>query len=497
MGHCYDKQLCQERCQECCESETEQDLANPAYSFRPSDETGYVNVGKMVQIETQPVITTRFGNVVEYELPEEFQGFHEEVKNAAKALQPVGDGFDTNTFARIKFVAVGLDRVLYPDGMGNSFTDATPEAREDFEKNVQAFWDITDNGGIAVPVTANTPVLAQMKIDRSLVAWNVQDHPGVFCNGALVLGVDGAVEYSAPVPVILIERLQAWVAGCNGMFKFGGSIHPFAVNLMTKGDVLYLPPQMKNVESQQIAEEWASSQSITNEIADSRFDWRNTPVYQVNLLTKKSQHSLKDDPEKDVDSSIRNIQTALLDSFESNYGKLDLAGCEARHVEATWAETRIVTCGIDKGQSLNRLIHSKSVKERLGEVDVGSNVMVAGESIDDLPLFLEWNEVKDFNGEALKKTPRPALRIIMPHSEDERLLQESNLRNTVPEVIAAIMKQLRFEEKLSMYSIQPYSEVYGLHPRDFDFFAGDDGEQVEIGSPDYGDPADTRNTFVL
>jgi len=226
----------------------------------------------------------------------------------------------------------------------------------------------------------------------------------------------------------------------NGFLEVEGNIYPFAVNCLTKDKVLYLPPGRRAIESQLIADGWASMQLMTSELAEDGFDWESTPVYQVNLLLKNKNDLSKDFSEHlafDVLGEISRIQTALLGELESMHGELSLFGCQGKHVVSPWCETNIVTRGVNKGQSLTRFIHSASVKAKIGAINVGFDVMVAGDAANDLPMFVEWAQVDDFNGEVLKKTERPAIRVIMPDSEDEKLSKESNLRNKVHEVLAA------------------------------------------------------------
>jgi quinol monooxygenase YgiN len=94
---------------------------------------------------------------------------------------------------------------------------------------------------------------------------------------------------------------------------------------------------------------------------------------------------------------------------------------------------------VNKGQSLNRFINSPSVKGVLREVDVGKNVMVAGDAQNDLPMFLGWGQVDEFRGLKLEVTAKPAIRVIMPDAEDEKLLVESNVKNKCHEVLEAVL----------------------------------------------------------
>jgi hypothetical protein len=162
----------------------------------------------------------------------------------------------------------------------------------------------------------------------------------------------------------------------------------------------------------------------------------------VNILLKNKDDLLKEHPALEEESAQRidKIQRALLENLETAVGKLNDAGCLGEHVLSPWCETRIVLRGASKGQSLNRFIHSESVKDKIGLVDVGKGVMVAGNAADDLDMFTEWPQIDDFNGDVLQKTARPAIRVIMPDAEDETLLKEASLSNKIHEVVAAILQ---------------------------------------------------------
>jgi hypothetical protein len=226
----------------------------------------------------------------------------------------------------------------------------------------------------------------------------------------------------------------------DGYFEFEGVKYPFAINLMTKSQVMFIAPGITNLESQAIADGWASMQLMTSETASVAREWDSDPAYQVNILLKSKSDLLKQHPdmEQDAANKIGKIQTALLADIESKIGKLSDYGCQGKHVLAPWCETNIVMSGVNKGQSLNRFIHCTSVVQQLGHVNVATDVIVAGDAANDLPMFLPWGHVDDFNGMALPQTDRPGIRIIMPDAEDDKLTKESNLKNKVWELLAAV-----------------------------------------------------------
>jgi hydroxymethylpyrimidine pyrophosphatase-like HAD family hydrolase len=301
--------------------------------------------------------------------------------------------------------------------------------------------DFLAAGCLALVVTGNSPALAQAKFDRSDTTFKVEEHPGVFCNGALVLGARGSIEYTAPIADALMEKIQKWAFQSNGIVEVDGRKYPFAVNCLTKSQVLHLPLGQAKSESRQIAEGWASMQLTDSISVDREFDWSLDPAFQVNLLLKSRSDLVKEHPDLEADAAtmVGKIQTALLDDLESSIGKISESGYQGKHVLQPWCETNIVRQGVNKGQSLNRFIHCKTVRDTIGQIDVGRQVMVAGDAANDLPMFLEWAQVDDFNGEKLARTSRPAIRAIMPDSDDEKLQVESNVRNKCYEVVQAVL----------------------------------------------------------
>jgi hydroxymethylpyrimidine pyrophosphatase-like HAD family hydrolase len=371
----------------------------------------------------------------------------------------ITEDFNKSVLANIKLLAADLDKTLYPNGMGNSITPPSTEAKEHFARNIRCFMEFMGKGRLAIPVTGNSPVLAQQKFDRSGIIYKVAENPGVFCNGSLVLGVAGALEYSAPVNDTLMRGIESWLSTSNGYHEFEGRKYPFAVNCMTKESVLHLPPGIPNAETKRIADGWASMQLMRGEIAaPGSFDWKNDPAYQVNLLLKSKSDFLNEFPEfeEDFAEAVGKIQKSLLEELQTVVGNLSDGGYQGKHVIAPWLETNIVQQGVNKGQSLNRFIHTQSVMDAIGKVDVGTQVMVAGDAANDLPMFLEWGQVNEYNGKRLSKTEKPAVRMIMPDSEDEKLQMESNVKNKVYEVMEAILEHLTNDsEKKPVKDLEP------------------------------------------
>jgi hydroxymethylpyrimidine pyrophosphatase-like HAD family hydrolase len=359
----------------------------------------------------------------------------------------VTEDFHPALLQDIKLLAADLDKTLYPNGMGNATTPPSAEAKSHFGKNLQCYMDFMETGRyLAIPVTGNSPALAQAKFDRSNVTFNVLKNPGVFCNGALVLGVNGVVEYEAPISESLIKAIQKFAMDGDGFLVVDGRKYPFAINCMTKSQVLYFEPSEPNKQSLAIAEGWATMQLMKNDLAqydwtepDSAI-WKNDPAYQINLLLKSRSDMCKDDPAMEDPALLGKVQAALFEKLQKVTGQVADYGYQGKHVLQPWCETNIVKQGVNKGQSLNRFIHAPSVKGVLGFVDVGKNVMVAGDAQNDLPMFLEWGQVDDFNSAKLAKTAKPAIRMIMPDSEDEKLRVESNVRNKCYEVLEAVLK---------------------------------------------------------
>jgi hydroxymethylpyrimidine pyrophosphatase-like HAD family hydrolase len=333
----------------------------------------------------------------------------------------VTEDFCPDLLQDIKLLAADLDKTLYSNGMGNATTPPSPEAKSDFDKNMECCMDFMKTGKyLAIPVTGNSPALAQAKFDRSTVEFQALKNPGVFCNGALVLGVNGRVEYEAPISESLMKEIQKFAMDGDGFFEFDGHKYPFAINCMTKSQVLYFEPLKKNNHSDAIAEGWAAMQLMKNDLAPKQdvANWKNDPAYQVNLLLKSKSDMIKDDPALEDAALLSKVQAALFEKLQKVTGQLETYGFQGKSVLQPWCETNIVKQGVNKGQSLNRFIHAPSVQGVIGFVDVGKNVMVAGDAQNDLPMFLEWGQVDEFNGAKLAKTAEPAIRMIMPDSED-------------------------------------------------------------------------------
>ncbi len=109
-----------------------------------------------------------------------------------------GDEGDTANLSRIKVVFCDLDNPH----------DGTSES---FERDVRSARRIRGKGVHVVYATRNNLALAQAKFGKMLGV-SLREHPGIYCNGALVLGARGML---AP-PVAITGGCRRLLRPCGG-----------------------------------------------------------------------------------------------------------------------------------------------------------------------------------------------------------------------------------------------------------------------------------------
>jgi hypothetical protein len=137
--------------------------------------------------------------------------------------------------AHISVAACDLDKTLYPP--------AGPQRAKQLCDNVKAVKAFERLGGFVFPVTGNNPPQAQVKFLDSAgrPLRHVSEHPGIFCNGGLVLGprgveierhalgtlqMEGSAWDGAPPTDFVTALLAWWDAPAQATVTRGGQVHP-------------------------------------------------------------------------------------------------------------------------------------------------------------------------------------------------------------------------------------------------------------------------------
>jgi len=102
-------------------------------------------------------------------------------------------------------------------------------------------------------------------------------------------------------------------------------------------------------------------------------------------------------------------------------------GLKITPMKDPWPEVDLCVGGVDKGSALARFLQQPEVLTHLGQPSVQphTHVAVFGDAANDVPMF------RAIGGH------RPALRVGMPHASHDELVQLSNVRAEVSEVLWA------------------------------------------------------------
>ena len=316
----------------------------------------------------------------------------------------------------ILVAACDLDKTMYPPAGANQASQLAA--------NVAAMTRFESLGGFVFPVTGNNPPQAQVKFldTKGVPLRDVSKHPGIFCNGGLVLG-PGGVELERHT----LGKLHVKTSGIDlitALLDFWSSPTHRAL-LKGIGLLFFLPDVLAGYdEAYDHVEGFCDSQRVVpvrrgrKEIIAER-----DRVLQVVLLWPPLA------PGASYDQDVHPWQLSVRAAIEEA-GLADCAGSGASGIKFTpmkepWPEMDLCVGGVDKGSALSRFLQHPDVTAYLGvaRVEPDRHVAVFGDAANDVPMFRAVHGVS------------PALRVAMPHAGHAELLALANVRAEVSEVL--------------------------------------------------------------
>lgn len=319
--------------------------------------------------------------------------------------------------ANIIVAACDLDKTMYPP--------AGPDQARQLALNVAAMVRFEKTGGFVFPVTGNNPPQAQVKFldPNGKPLRDVSKHPGIFCNGGLVLG-PGGVELERHALGKLLLRTSG-VDVVTALLDFWHS--PAQRALVEKIGLLFFFPDVLAGydEAYEHVDAFCASQRVTP-VRRGRAELvaGGKRVLQIVLLFPPLVEGAQ------YEDEVKPWQLRVRGAMEAA-GLADCAGGGASGIKFTpmkdpWPEMDLCVGGVDKGSALSRFLQRAEVCSYLGvrSVEPASHLAVFGDAANDVPMFRAVCGVS------------PALRVAMPHSGHEDLLALANVRAEVSEVLS-------------------------------------------------------------
>merc|ERR1712032_1756246 len=272
---------------------------------------------------------------------------------------------------------------------------------------------------------------------------DVSKNPGIFTNGALVLGPDGQELEKHGLGGLQLSGPEGEAPDfITGLLDFiddashASLVQDVGVCLLTPTDVAGYEAAYSNVE------DYAQSMNVTakplsrTDIIELRREILTLVLLfpAVNIVNGMAS-------QEEYEQMILPRQVRVVEAMERQ--GLMQCGYSANGVEGVgngikvimmkdpWPEVDINVAGVDKGKALNRFLQHESILKHLGidGVDPERQVAVFGDAANDVPMF------RDVGGS------QPALRVRMPHSTDEDLAEIANHSAEVSDVLDMICSQ--------------------------------------------------------
>eukprot|EP00930_Biecheleria_cincta_P035198 TRINITY_DN24223_c0_g1_i1.p1 TRINITY_DN24223_c0_g1~~TRINITY_DN24223_c0_g1_i1.p1 ORF type:complete len:345 (-),score=60.51 TRINITY_DN24223_c0_g1_i1:183-1217(-) len=336
----------------------------------------------------------------------------------------------------ILVAACDLDKTLYPP--------AGPEHQSQLKANLKAMTDFESTGGFVFPVTGNNLLLAQRKMmdpaDPSSMLRELRINPGIYTNGGLVLGPNGKQleKHALGKLQIISESAADSVDFVSAFLDFvdterGDLLKGVGVAVLTPERVAGYDAACSNVDG------YAQSMNISAEgMSREELIKAKDEVLQIVLLFPKllaaDAAGKKEEYEHRVFPWQERVKQSMLDAglmscrYPSGAEDGVGAGIKLTLMKDPWPEIDINVAGVDKGKALSRFLQHPDVLRQLGvaNIDPAKHVAVFGDAANDVPMFQQVGGVL------------PTLRVAMPHADNAELIECSNMRAEVADVLSQI-----------------------------------------------------------
>eukprot|EP00933_Yihiella_yeosuensis_P018319 TRINITY_DN15077_c0_g4_i2.p1 TRINITY_DN15077_c0_g4~~TRINITY_DN15077_c0_g4_i2.p1 ORF type:complete len:350 (+),score=65.78 TRINITY_DN15077_c0_g4_i2:71-1120(+) len=339
----------------------------------------------------------------------------------------------------VVIAACDLDKTLYPPEGPNQYSQLVA--------NVESMFKFEAAGGFVFPVTGNNLLMAQKKLMNPAkpaeMLRELRVNPGIYTNGGLVLGPDGRVIEKHALGNLVCEANS----GLHGLDFVTGLLNFFddsrhAAITHGVGLLLLAPEYIGGYDrAYDNVDEFASLMQVTarkisrDDIVKAKQDALLVLLLFPPLKSKEAQAAKQEYADVTLPKQ-KQMQQAM-----QEYGLMDCCysgeiangvgnGIKLTLMKDPWPEIDINVAGVDKGKALSRFITSPEVLQYLGRshIDPQKHVAVFGDAPNDLPMFEQIGGVQ------------PAMRVAMPHADDDNLIAHSNVRAEVADVLMDIVK---------------------------------------------------------
>ncbi|CAD7925917.1 unnamed protein product [Amoebophrya sp. A120] len=368
---------------------------------------------------------------------------------AEQRAQPGGskdiDTLDDAEFRRVDIVFTDLDGTFFP----GAYEEVPQEEARMFRRNLKLAEQLEKELHIpVVPATGNNLGIAQMKFtstaakDKGAVLRDLKTTPGIYCNGALVKGVNGKEIAAEIVPKTFVEKLTQTAA------RFAEAVEPGACFAGLGRDVCWLLDVQQDAVRETgnkfldrmgllLAEDESSAASRRNsgeEGAPKFYEWVSDPAFlssqDCDILSFLILFSNQGDSETPAAKEVRLLRAqaflqaeGILDFGQHGAERLGNGvgeGVVCKHVHVYQGypgigpEIDISPDGVNKGSAIRKFLEA-GAGENTG---TAKTVAVFGDAGNDLELF----GVK--RGPSAELLPlfqdgfdyRPKIRVAMPLS---------------------------------------------------------------------------------
>ena len=345
----------------------------------------------------------------------------------------------------VKLVFTDLDGTLYP---GDRHEEEPKAEKPRLMRNMAMVTLLESHLGVpVVPATGNNVGFAQKKMLDPSTGAKLRDlstMPGIYCNGALVLGAGGEE--------VDVRHLGAFVPGFVTQWLGSRSRPPRCADICIAGLAKERTLLMGWPGLSAVGRRTASEFTTQMMIDEPEFAWLEPEAFGSAAESILSLLILfPNDPDADAKVTLQlKLDTqawlhaaALLDFDDATTRLSNGEGpgvvCKHVHVPGLGPEIDISPSGVNKGSAIMKLLAGAA--QHLGVEASDSEIAVFGDAGNDIELF---GMKRDRSGDALEPlglSYRPAIRCAMPWANDDLLRGDANVIAGVDSVLRQIVHE--------------------------------------------------------
>mmetsp|Transcript_85430 Transcript_85430/g.133517 ORF Transcript_85430/g.133517 Transcript_85430/m.133517 type:complete len:762 (-) Transcript_85430:333-2618(-) len=354
-------------------------------------------------------------------------------------------------------VAVCPDNVFFPSEL-DMFDDWTRTAQySDTQKNVDKMFELEALGGILLPISQHSICYVEsLFCHQNILSVDWRKQPGVYCNGALILGPQGREIAQFTLGHLLLK--EGANKASDAVTVLLDCLDQGHLTLKDIGLLVVMADYLGGYDAAfDHVEEFAKLQnmSVTKmsraEILSAKSDVLELKLILPNSGASEAVAKGEQDAKAKYDQLLQSLHSqGLTTCCYKNETATDFgSAAQFEYLQAPWPHMKISIAGVDGISAVSRFLLHKEVLQFLQKdyIDSSQQLATFGAASSDAVFFERVG-----NGQA-------ALRVVMAWADDKNLHKSANFKGEVAAILTNICDAKKMAKKLATPDLNGGSDV--------------------------------------